>query len=257
MTIAMGRHAKRKSSSTQQFRLALALLVFLCGAITLRLHGRVLSEVGARDDPAEWVVARATDGSDARTSTSKRNIAERAPAASTHRAAAARASEHFSAPISRGSPRSKAHPRVTCFVYGVGDRERASDPPSIHQGESCRPSMDASKPTERWELERSSLPRDPVGKDEVEEEHAYGESDTCQYPAPPDRVAVTSVAPSTCNDVHSLGFDARVFDPQRPASQRESIEYITSACDLRGRVDARAPRCPVAAPPWLFDTTRV
>jgi len=209
VVVTSGSHVRRKSSSTRNLRLVFALLVFLCCAITLRLHSQVISKAGSSDDVVEPVGAIAKDGS--RTETSTFNL---------------------SAQIFHHSERSNTHPRLACFVYGDYYYEDASDKKSIKRASGSCPSIDAFKQTGIRELAWSSVPmalRNPVRKADTEDENEYGESDTCNYPEPSKQVTATSIAPSTCNDIHSLGFDSRIFDNRHHTSKRESVEYITSA----------------------------
>jgi len=118
------------------------------------------------------------------------------------------------------SHHSTPHARVACF-YGSTANMRMGN---------CN-HLQPPEPKTKRKKRMSSIPLHAkeyrAGEDDEPDENDYGETDTCEYPAPefqPD-----TPAPPTCNDIHSMGFDPRMFE-QRDDERRfhsEDVKYIT------------------------------
>ncbi|KAL7531913.1 hypothetical protein ACHAXR_004305 [Thalassiosira sp. AJA248-18] len=66
---------------------------------------------------------------------------------------------------------------------------------------------------------------DSEDEEEGNGEKKYGENEECKYP---DASFQAATAPSTCNDIHSLGLDPHIFErSNNNPSHRVSIEYVT------------------------------
>lgn len=229
--IGGGGPARRQRRSASTVRLACASLVLLCCATTLRLHSRVTSGAGAaepREEAAGRVLAVVGDGSGAETpaasptteTTSTMDTEELRP-------------HNSEGGVSHGSERARARPRVACFIYGDTDHDSAPSTRARTPAASGRATGSCGPVTVtghvRFTPKRDKNVRTDAAKPEAGDENEYGENDACKYPEPPEQVTATSVAPSTCNDIHALGFDARIYDHRPRTAQRESVEYITSA----------------------------
>ncbi|KAL9184036.1 hypothetical protein ACHAXT_002122 [Thalassiosira profunda] len=130
-----------------------------------------------------------------------------------------------------------AHPRVACF-----DSPGANTP--SEKGGSCNSRGSYSEGAIRLGGDNSRkqehpLPSIPQAKsvkakggkggkggkdessDENEEENEVGESETCKYAQHPTCDA-KAVAPSTCNEIHAIGFDRYMFSK----SPRTKVKYI-------------------------------
>ena len=132
--------------------------------------------------------------------------------------------------------RYNSHPRVVCFFQdGVSSNSTERN----NKGTSCNSiaGIRFNLYIKKNESERlSSIPleaKEYKGGDKEEEEeegydkvNEYIETDTCKYP----NDKATAIAPPTCNEIHSLGFDVNMFQTnyKHPSHQRmSSIKYVT------------------------------
>ena len=125
------------------------------------------------------------------------------------------------------------HPRVACFTWNNDPyQENPKKKAKIERGASC----DLPNIKKLGKQRRKSVFSIPIaaatinGKndDEEAEDEAeeVDEDDTCKYVK--SLYQSSSAAPSTCNDIHSFGFDDYVFGDQRHPNHRSGMIYIKS-----------------------------
>jgi len=123
--------------------------------------------------------------------------------------------------------RRRTHPRIACLISNIDD--------DTNSGTSCNYLGDTFtiKPRIKHGKWLTSIPlieELPKGHDKDEDEekdvNEYIETDTCKFPQDSKAKAVGQ---STCNDIHSLGFDVHMFSQKAQSSNhpRMSIKYIT------------------------------
>jgi len=238
----------RKRSSKKNLVLVLASLVFICCAFNLRLHSKATA-VGNHqwrrntdsDDGAVHRAISIVDGSDDKkvpTWSPTTNTTTWVPTYAVTTIVPTKSRDAQKYEVGHGNKRSMAHPRVACFIHDAIDNDSTPNknnrkPDAIKKGtNSCSSSVDIIMPKKIKKNTMPSIPlqakKSPKGeKGDTDDENDYGENDTCKYPDP--SYQATSTAPSTCNDIHSLGFDHRMFENKHhPSSHRDSsVKYIT------------------------------
>mmetsp|Transcript_17499 Transcript_17499/g.37843 ORF Transcript_17499/g.37843 Transcript_17499/m.37843 type:complete len:307 (+) Transcript_17499:32-952(+) len=113
------------------------------------------------------------------------------------------------------------HPRVACFIHD--DINNGSRHTSCNSVANITPKKKTNRQMPSIPLEVKSHEDDKADADDV---NKYRETDTCKYPDP--TCQATSIAPPTCNDIHSLGVDSHMFQNQHQLAHRSSIKYVTT-----------------------------
>ena len=114
-----------------------------------------------------------------------------------------------------------AHPSVVCFIHGdiayKSTQKKSNMKPKATKRVtgSYRPVVNSFKQKRKRRLGshpfQENTPPKPT-KVVRDNTHKYSKNETCKYPKPPNHVTTTSITPSTCNAIHSLGFNYHMFD---------------------------------------------
>ena len=234
-------NSRRKRGSPNSVLCVFAWLLFICAATTLQLHStatvyvkdRWSKEFDPSDDDSEDYRAR-----------SHRVVGEKVP---TYSPTWIATDNNSWSPTLNGSlsptesgndeevysdERSPPHPRVVCFIRVQGDMNDL-ETNARELGTSCSDfgiDLHQKKKVKKLSsipLQAKSFKPEPDKEgsgDEVDDENIYEETDTCKYP---EASLQKSTAPSICNDIHSIGFDSRMFERKDDPSNQGKIEYIT------------------------------
>lgn len=258
-------HTRGNRSRNNVFRVFTSVVIF-CFAFNLRLHSIATAVVSNRwseisdPRPSRVVVGKirataegqSSDGSNSSEPTLSPTTATWSPTTHTWSPTAQNqrswlptehelsSNQNHENERSYGDERPAAHPRVACFIHNdinndSSPNEKSTQPEAMHKLASCYsvtsipPKMKKRKIIPSIPLEEKSNESDKedagAEDEDAEDENDYHDTETCKYPDPAQQGP--SIAPPTCNDIHSLGFDSHMFQNQHRPSDRSPIQYIT------------------------------